>query len=65
MSRPTGGLVLNPSEQIQQRDSPEGGRRAAISTKGIIKLSVYNIKYILYDKQMYGINSTEASVTIT
>lgn len=57
MSQPTGGLVLNPSQQIQLLDSPRGGRGAAISTKGIIdiiKLSVYSRKSILYHKQMYG-----------
>lgn len=44
MSQPTGGLALNPSQQIQLLDSPRGGRGAAISTKGIIdiiKLHVY------------------------
>ena len=47
MSQPTGGLVLNPSLQIQLLDSPRGGRGAAIPTKGIIdiiKLSVYSRK---------------------
>lgn len=59
MSQPTGGLVLNPSQQIQLVDSPRGGRGTAISTKGIIdiiKLSVYSRKRILYHKQMYGFN---------
>lgn len=65
MSQPTGGLVLNPSQQIQLLDSPRGGRGAAISTKGIIdiiKLSVYSRKGILYHKQMYGFNSYKPSV---
>lgn len=60
MSQPTGGLVLNPSQQIQLLDSPRGGRGAAIPTKGIIdniKLSVYSRKKsILYHKQMYDGN---------
>lgn len=68
MSQPTGGLVLNPSQQIQLLDSPRGGRGAAISTKGIIdiiKLSVYSRKSILYHKQMYGFNPYKPSVGIT
>lgn len=59
MSQPTGGLVLNPSQQIQLLALPRGGRGAAISTKGIIdiiKLSVYTRKNILHCKQMYNIN---------
>lgn len=36
VSQPTGGLVLNPLQQMQLPDSPRGGRVAAISTKGII-----------------------------
>lgn len=65
MSQPTGGLVLNPSQQIQLLDSPRGGRGAAISTKGIIdiiKLSVYSRRSILYHKQMYGFNPCKPSV---
>lgn len=59
MSQPTGGLVLNPSQQIQLLGSPRGGQGAATTTKGIIdtiKLSVYSRgkKSILYHKQMYG-----------
>lgn len=59
MSQPTGGLVLNPSQQIQLLASPRGGRGTAISTKGIIdtiKRSVYSRKSLLYHKQMYGSN---------
>lgn len=69
MSQPTGGLALNPSQQIQLLDSPRGGRGAAISTKGIIdiiKLRVYRRrkkkKSILYHKQMYGSNPCKPSV---
>ncbi len=67
-SQPTGGLALNPSQQIQLLDSPRGGRGAAISTKGIIdiiKLSVYSRNSILYHKQMYGSNPCKPSVGIT
>lgn len=36
MSQPTGGLELNPSQQIQLLASPRAGWGAAICTKGII-----------------------------
>lgn len=59
MSQPTGGLILNPSQQIQLADTPRSRRGAATSTKGIIdiiNLSVYRRnKGILYDKQTYGL----------
>lgn len=60
MSQPTGGLALNPSQQIQLLDSPRGGRGAAISTKAIIdiiKLSVYSRKSICtINKRMVSIH---------
>lgn len=64
MSQPTGGLVLNPSQQIQLLHSPRGGRGTAISTKGIIdiiKLSIYRRKTVLYHKQMYGFSPYKPS----
>lgn len=68
MSQPTGGLVLNPSQQIQLLGLPRGGRGAAISTKGIIDIIKLFIvekrrrKSILYHKQMYGFNPYKPSV---
>lgn len=64
MSQPTGGLVLNPSQQIQLLESPRGGRGAAISTKGIIDvIKLFTVeKNILYYKQMYGFNPYKPSV---
>lgn len=63
MSQPTGGLVLNPSQQIQHLDSPRGGRGSVISTKGIIdiiKLCVYRRKCFLCHKQMCGLNPSHS-----
>lgn len=59
-SQPTGGLVLNPSQQIQLRDPPRTGRGSGIATKGIIdsiKLSVYSRKGILYHQLMYAFHN--------
>lgn len=61
MSQPTGGLVLNPSQQIQLLDSPRGGRGAAISTKGIIDI----IKLFTVEKAFCIINKCMVSIPIS